>query len=187
LSNVAAAVLLLVFVLSIPASLQRVENEEDLIEGPKWPLWLVVTSLGIASVAAAFVSDWFIASLTPALSELHVSSEFAGLVIVAIAGNAIENFVGVKLAAQNRPDYALAIILQSPVQIAVGLIPVLVLLSNVIGPTPLTLVLPTLLLAVLALGTVIAVVVVFDGESTWIEGVALVGLYVLIATAFWWG
>jgi Ca2+:H+ antiporter len=146
-----------------------------------------VTSLGAASVAAAFVSDWFIASLTPALSALHFSSEFAGWVIVAIAGNAIENFVGIKLAAANRPDYALSVILQSPVQIAIGLIPVLVLLSNVLGPVALTLVLPPLLLAVLALGTVVAVVIVFDGESTWLEGVALVGLYALIAASFWWG
>jgi Ca2+:H+ antiporter len=108
-------------------------------------------------------------------------------VIVAIAGNAVENFVGVKLAAQNRCDYALSVILQSPVQIALGLIPALVLASNVIGRSVLTLVMPTMLIAVLGLATIIAIVVVIDGESTWLEGVTLIGLYVTIAAAFWWG
>jgi Ca2+:H+ antiporter len=29
--------------------------------------------------------------------------------------------------------------------------------------------------------------VVYDGEYTWLEGVALIGLYGIIAAAFWWG
>lgn len=187
LSGVAAAVLLVVFLLSIPASLRDGDPPSGRIfAGPLWPVPLVIGVLVASSVAAALVSDWFVSALTPALVDLHISQAFAGLVIVAIAGNAVENFVGVKLAAQNRPDYALSVILQSPVQIAVGLIPALVLLSNVIGPTPMTLVMPTMLVAGLALGSIVAIVVVFDGESTWIEGVALIGLYVTIAAAFWW-
>ena len=90
-------------------------------------------------------------------------------------------------AARNRLDYALSLILQSPVQIALFLIPVLVLLSGVLGGAQLTLVLSPLLAVVLAVTTLIAAVVVFDGESTWLEGACLVGLYVVIATAFWWG
>ena len=61
--------------------------------------WCCAALLG-SSVAAAFVSDWFVAALTPALSALHISQAFAGLVVVAIAGNAVENVVGIKLAAQ---------------------------------------------------------------------------------------
>ena len=29
--------------------------------------------------------------------------------------------------------------------------------------------------------------IVLDGESTWLEGTALVALYVVIAASFWWG
>ena len=189
LSNIASLVLLAVFALSIPASLKSAapKEQERALEGALWPVWLVVVVLSASSVAAAFVSDWFIAALAPALTQLHVSQAFAGLVIVAIAGNAVENFVGIKLAMQDRSDYALSVILQSPVQIALGLIPVLVLLSNFVGGGALTLVMPTLLVAALALGTVVTIVVVFDGESTWLEGASLVGLYVTIAAAFWWG
>ncbi len=76
------------------------------------------------------MSDWFADALTPALSALHISQAFAGLVIVAIAGNAVENVVGIQLAARNRMDYAMSVMLQSPVQIALGVAPILVLLSG---------------------------------------------------------
>lgn len=188
MSNIAAVVLLGIFVMSIPTTLRHSgAPEPELLEGPIWPIWLVIVVLGVTSVLALFVSDWFIGALAPAMHSLHISQGFAGLVIVAIAGSAIENFVGIKLALKNRSDYSLAVILQSPVQIAIGLVPVLVLLSNVVGPTPLTLVLPTMLLAMLAVAIIVVIVVVFDGESTWLEGAALVGLYLMIATAYWWG
>ena len=54
-----------------------------------------------------------------------MSEEFAGLVIVAIAGNAVENVVGVQLAARNRPDFAISVIVNSSLQIALALTPVL--------------------------------------------------------------
>ena len=205
LSNVAAVILLVVFVLSVVAGLRYrpasppaatapgtggsfgAETPERTARGSHWPVWLLVTMLVGSAVGAAFVSQWFVDALTPALGALHISQSFAGLVVVAIAGNAVENVVGVQLALQNRPEYALSVILQSPVQIAFGLIPVLVLLSPVLGGAQLTLVLPLLLVVALAIGTVVAVIVVYDGESTWLEGVALIGLYAAIAAAFWWG
>jgi Ca2+:H+ antiporter len=189
LSNVAAVILLVVFVLSIPSSLKGgrkpASKTEDSTGG--WSLSLAIGVLAASSGAAALVSDWFVHALTPALSTLHISQSFAGLVIVAIAGNAVEHVVGVQLAYRNRADYALSVIVQSPVQIALALIPVLVLLSPVIGGAQLTLVLPLVLIVVLAITTVVVVIVVFDGKSNWLEGVTLVGLYAVIAASFWWG
>jgi len=142
--------------------------------------------LAVAAVAAAFVSDWFVTALTPAMEAAHISQTFAGLVVVAIAGNAVENVVGVQLAARNQTDYALSVILQSPLQIALVLAPVLVLIAPLVGAT-FTLVLSPLLVACLLISVIITTVVVNDGESTWLEGATLVVLYVLVATAFWWG
>ncbi|MGH9088032.1 MAG: calcium/proton exchanger [Acidimicrobiales bacterium] len=201
LSDVAAVVLLAVFALAVPASLRRsgagpatgsgadpaIERPTGDSGGPGWPLSLAVALLVASGGAAALVSDWFVAALTPALSALHLSQSFAGLVVVAIAGNAVENVVGIQLAARDRMDYALAVTLQSPVQVALAVAPLLVLISPALGGTTLTLVFPPLLVVVLAITAVIAVIVVFDGESTWIEGVCLVGLYVVVAAAFWWG
>ncbi len=198
LSDVAAVVLLAVFALTLPASLRRTETEEDQGQPPgpaadedhtsaKWPLWLALGLLAVAGVAAALVADWFANALTPAISALHISPAFAGLVIVAIAGNAVENFVGIQLAARNRMDYALSVTLQSPAQIALGIAPLLVLISAGLGGPQLTLVFPPLMIVALALTAIISTLVVFDGNSTWIEGTCLAGLYVVIAAAFWWG
>jgi Ca2+:H+ antiporter len=194
LSDIASVVLLAVFVLSIPASLRRAEPQRDgefEEEAPRprnrSSLLAAAVLLAAASVAAAFVSDWFVASLTPALSALHISETFAGLVIVAIAGNAVENVVGVQLAMRDQMDYALSLTLQSPVQVALAVTPALVLLSGVIGGANLTLVFAPLLMIALAVTAIIAVVVVFDGESTWLEGICMVGLYIVIATSVWWG
>jgi Ca2+:H+ antiporter len=190
--SVAVSILLLVlFVASLPASVQKTKadgaGEGAAHEaGSGWPLWLAIAMLTAASVAAAFVSDWFVAGLTPAIGALHISPAFAGLVIVAIAGNAVENVVGLQLAYRNQPDHALQVIMQSPVQIVMMVAPALVLLSPVVGAS-FTLVLPPLLLVALLVAVVIAVVAVFDGDSNWLEGAMMITLYGIVATAFWWG
>lgn len=206
LSIVVSILLLGLFALSLPAAMKRQEvpaasaaqpgatDLPDTTDQPdatdesevKWPLWLAGAMLAVTGVAAAFVSDWFVAALTPAMDSLHISQAFAGLVIVAIAGNAVENVVGIQLAYRNQPDHALSVILQSPIQITMMVAPALVLLSPLVGAS-FTLVLPPLLLVVLLLAVVVTIVVVLDGDSNWLEGAALVTLYAMIATAFWWG
>jgi Ca2+:H+ antiporter len=146
-----------------------------------------IVVLAIAGVAAALVSDWFVESLTPAMARLSLSEEFVGLVIVAIAGNAVENVVGITAAARNQADLAVSLILNSSLQVALLLVPVLVLLSLVLGGPVLTLVAPILLVAALALAAVLGALIVFDGESTYVEGMALIGLYVIIAASVWYG
>lgn len=191
LSDVAAVVLLIVFACSVPASIRRSADEsaathEAAHEG-RWPLALAVCMLAVTGVLAAFVSDWFVHALQPAIDTLHISDTFAGLVIVAIAGNAVENVVGIQLAARNQADYALSVILNSPLQIALVLAPALVLLSYVIGGAAFTLVFPPALVAVVIASVLAVTLVIIDGESFWLEGAALLGLYAVIASSFWWG
>ncbi len=143
--------------------------------------------LAASAVAAAFVSDWFVAALEPAMTSFGISEVFAGLVVVAIAGNAIENVVGVQLAAKNRSEYAFAVVINSPLQIALVLAPLLVILSTVLGFTPLTLVFSPLLVVSVAIAVLLSAFITFDGKSTWIEGAGLIALYGVIATSFWWG
>lgn len=152
-----------------------------------WSLSLTLIVLAGAGAAAAFVSDWFVEALQPAMKTLGINETFAGLIIVAIAGNAIENLVGIQLAYKNQSDYAVSVILNSSLQIALGLFPLLVLLSFVLGGAVLSFVLTPMLLASLALAVIVTAFIVFDGESIWLEGLALIGLYLLIAAAFWWG
>lgn len=188
LSVIVAVVLLGVFVLSLPSSLERGQGGDEVVtDPPRWPLWLAVGLLAAAGVAAALVSDWFVEALTPAMNALHISQAFAGLVVVAIAGNAIENVVGIQLAARNQADYALSVIINSPLQIALVLAPVLVLLGGLAGGATLTLVFSPMLMVSVALSVVAVTFIIFDGRSNWLEGVALIALYVVIAASFWWG
>ena len=101
-SVIVSVLLLVLFALSLPFSLRRDGSDDDdrcAHEEPRWPLPLAVGLLAAAGVGAAFVSDWFVDALQPAMDALSINETFAGLVVVAIAGNAIENVVGVQLAA----------------------------------------------------------------------------------------
>jgi len=184
LSLVCAGVLLALFFLTLPSFIRATGNEEH--EPARWSPTATALVLAVAGVAAAFTSDWFVSALTPAIHTLHMSQDFAGLVVVAIAGNAVENVVGVQLAARNKPDFAISVILNSSLQVALALTPVLVFVSLVFA-THLTLVFPTLLALVLLIAGILGALVVNDGESTWQEGAVLIGFYVVIATSFWWG
>ena len=182
LSLICAGVLLIIFFATLPIFLA---GEANGLERPRWSLPSTIVVLAAAAAGAVFVSDWFVSALEPATSSLHMSDEFAGLVVVAIAGNAVENVVGVQLAARNQIDFAVSVIVNSALQVALALTPVVVLLSLLFA-TNLTLVFPPLLALVLLLAAVVIAFVVYDGESTWPEGVVLVGLYVVIAASFWW-
>ena len=190
LSIIVSVLLLGLFALSLPASLRRESAETEAVEPgeqPRWPVWLAIGMLAVAGVLAAFVSEWFVAALEPTMHALNISEVFAGLVVVAIAGNAVENFVGIQLAARNESAYAFSVVLNSPLQISLVLAPLLVLISQFTGLASLTLVFSPMLVVVLLLSAVLAAFISFDGESTWLEGATLIVLYGIIAAVFWWG
>ena len=184
LSFVCAGVLIVLFVVTLPGFIGAAR--EEMAVPPRWSVLTTVLVLAAAGIAAAFASDWFVTALTPATETLHMSQDFAGLVVVAIAGNAVENVVGVQLAARNQPNFAISVIVNSALQVALFLTPVLVFASLAFA-TNLTLAFPIWLAVVLLLSAWVAAVVVYDGESTWEEGAILIGLYVVIAASFWWG
>lgn len=207
-SMVVSVVMLVLFALSLPATLGKRNKEptehprarSPIVASPEsakaassatahgeWPLAMAIGMLAVAGVGAAFVSEWFVAALEPAMDAAGINEVFAGLVIVAIAGNAVENFVGIQLAAKNQMDYAVQVILQSPVQIALTIAPIVCLAAVWLGQPDFDLVFSPLLLAVMIMSALVAVLVTFDGESNWFEGAVLCALYVAIATAFWWG
>jgi Ca2+:H+ antiporter len=194
LSVVVSIVLLVVFAGSLIFSIRRdarpapPTTAEAVVraEGPGhlWPQWLALVVLAGAAVTAAFVSGWFVAALRPAMATLGMSEAFAGL---AIAGNAVENVVGIQAAARNQAELAVSLILNSSLQVAIALTPALVIISMLMGVAPLTLVVTPLLAGAVGLSAILAAVIVFDGESNWLEGLALIGLYLIIAASVWWG
>ncbi len=158
----------------------RSQGERD-GEQPRLSTATSLTLLVTAGIGAAFVSDWFIHSLTPTIHTLHISQAFAGLVIVAIAGNAVENAAGVVLAAKGRSELAVAVVKNSVAQIAAFVYPVLVLVS-LLTATTLTFALSPIYAGALFGTAVIVWQITGDGEATPFEGAALVAAFVILAT-----
>ena len=136
--------------------------------------------LAVAGLGAALVSDWFVNALDPAVTSLGISKSFTGLVIVGIAGNAVENIVGITLAAKGRTDLAMSVIKNSVSQIAVFLFPALVLLS-LFFEHRLTFVLAPVYIGALAVTAIAVWQITGDGEAVAFEGWALVALYIILA------
>jgi Ca2+:H+ antiporter len=154
---------------------------EHLRPQPRLSLAFTIALLLVAGTAAAFVSDWFISALAPAIDALNLSQAFAGLVIVAIAGNAVENTAGLVLAWKGRADLAISVVKNSVAQIAAFLFPLLVLVSFALATT-LTFALAPVYIGALALTALAIEQVTGDGEAAAFEGWALVALYVILAT-----
>ena len=149
--------------------------------GPRLPLGLTLGLLVIAGTSSAFVSDWFVNGLAPAIVQLHISRAFAGLVIVAIAGNAVENTAGLVLAWKGQADLAISVVKNSVAQIAAFLFPLLVLISFALSTT-LTFAMAPVYIGALALTALALWQVTGDGEAAEFEGWALVAIYVILGT-----
>ncbi len=150
-------------------------------EPPRISLATSLVLLGLAGVAAAFVSDWFVNALQPTIVQLHISQAFAGLVIVAIAGNAVENVAGIILAAKGQAELAISVVKNSVAQIAAFLYPLLVLVS-LLTATRLTFILAPVYIGALIGTAIIVWQITGDGEATVFEGTALVAAFVILAT-----
>lgn len=144
------------------------------------PIGSSLILLAAAGTASAFVSDWFVNALEPTIHALHISQAFAGLVIVAIAGNAVENVAGIVLANKGNYELAISVVKNSVAQIAAFLYPLLVIVS-LLTTTTLTFSLAPVYTGAL-LGTALIVwQITGDGEATPFEGVALIAAFVILA------
>jgi Ca2+:H+ antiporter len=148
--------------------------------GPRLSLALTLTLLTVAATASAFVSDWFINALSPAIKQLGISQAFAGLVIVAIAANAVEHTAGLVLAWKGRSDLAISVVKNSVAQIAAFLFPVLVLVSFALATT-LTFALAPIYIGAFLLTALALAQITGDGDAAEFEGWALVATYVILA------
>jgi Ca2+:H+ antiporter len=159
----------------------RAEHPEDAAGEP--PRLSTRGSLGllvVSGAASGFVSDWFVHALEPTIHSAGISQAFAGLVIVAIAGNAVEHAVGIVLAAKGRSELAIAVVKNSVGQVAAFLFPLLVLVS-LLTATTLTFSLAPVFVGALFATAVIVWQITGDGEATQFEGIALCAAFVVLA------
>jgi Ca2+:H+ antiporter len=156
-------------------------HEVDNRKPPK--LWLAVVLLLAATTGIAWNSELLVGAIKPVTEQLGWSPVFIGLVIIPIVGNAAEHSSALFIALRDHVDLSMAIAAGSSIQVATFVAPLLVLVSHFF-PASLDLVFQPLELAILGLATILFPLVTLDGESTWLEGVQLVAVYVMACVVF---
>lgn len=177
-------VLSLIFSLKTHRHLYLGENSNTL-EEDDWP-WskrAAMIVLALATIATGVMSEVLVGALEPAAESLGMTRIFVGVILVALVGNAAEHSTAVLVAMKNQMDLAFSIAVGSSLQIAMFVAPVLVFVSYLFG-APLNLIFTPFEVAAVTLSVLIVGFVAMDGESHWMEGVMLVGVYAILAIAF---
>lgn len=159
-------------------------GEEEHEAGKVWPLWQCLAVLAAATIGAALQSELISDALAEAASTLHLSATFLGVIVLALVGTIADLFSAVWFARQDRMGLVMSICIGSAIQVALVVAPLLVILSWLIG-SPMTLVFKNPLDLFAIAGTAFIVnAITSDGETTWFEGVLLIGVYVVFGIAF---
>jgi Ca2+:H+ antiporter len=147
----------------------------------QWPLSLALATLAAVTVLVAVVSEVFVESVQQAATALGLSPAFVGFIIVALVGGAAEMVSALSAARKDRLDLSVGIALGSASQIALFVAPVLVLVSYVIGPTPMNLQFWPGAAAMMLIATIVASLVTNTGRSAWFIGALLVTVFAIFA------
>jgi Ca2+:H+ antiporter len=147
-----------------------------------WPVTKAVLILAVAAIFIAVMSEFLSSSVESTCKSLGLTEVFAGVIIVAIIGNASE-FTAVLAALKNQMDLSLSIAVGSSLQIALFITPVLIFASYLFG-LRMTLEFSLPEVAALSLAVGIVVLISGDGECNWFEGAQLLAVYLIIAVLF---
>lgn len=191
LSLLIAVVLFAIYVLSLLFSLKTHrhlfagEQPDPEVPGHRsWKLRRAVIVLVLVTVAVVVMSELLVGAIQPAAARMGLTQIFIGVILVALIGNAAEHSTAVVVATKNKMDLAFGIAVGSSLQIALFVAPMLVFASYVIA-APLDLIFTQFEVAAVTISVLIVGFVSMDGESHWMEGVMLVGVYVILAVAFY--
>jgi Ca2+:H+ antiporter len=179
-------VLLIVYVAGLVFAFRT--NKDPLRQGghhaPRLSLPAAIGLLTLGTLLTTVEAEILVRGLEPALTDLGMTELFAGVVVVALVGNAAEHYSAISAAARNDMTLAIEISIGSSAQIALMVAPLLVLASRAIG-APMSLLFNPFEIAAIGLSVATVSLVAIDGESNWLEGLQLLGLYVILSAAFY--
>jgi Ca2+:H+ antiporter len=151
-------------------------------EGEKpWEIKLALGTLAGVTLLVALVSEIFVESVQEAATAFGMTQAFVGFIVVALVGGAAEMASAFSGARKDRLDLSVGIALGSASQIALFVAPVLVLLSYVIGPTPMDLQFWPGAVVMMIIATLTASLVINSGTSAWFGGVLVLMVYLIFA------
>jgi Ca2+:H+ antiporter len=146
-----------------------------------WPMGLALVTLAGVTVLVALVSEVFVESVQKAAETFGMTPAFVGFIVVALVGGAAEMGSAFSGARKNRLDLSVGIALGSSAQIALFVAPVLVFLSYVMGPSPMSLEFWPGAVSMMLIATLTATLVTNSGRSAWFVGVLLLTVYAIFA------
>jgi len=192
LSDASSVILIILYALYLiytiftksATSAAQVEHAE--VKPPQRQLYLALGTLIVATLAIVFMSEILVGALEPTAEQWGLSDLFVGVMLVPLVGNIAEHLVAVQTAIRNKMDLTIGIAVGSGLQIALFVAPVLILVSQFVGPEPMSLVFNTYELAALIGAVLIAVLISIDGRTNWLEGAQLLALYAVVAVAFYY-
>ena len=189
LSDCVAVIFLALYAAYLYSFLRSEDQPDELGHPPKltpWSRGMAIGVLLVSGVGVGILGEVLVGSLEPTAEALNISPVFMGLIAIPVIGNLAEHLVAVQLAYRNRMDFAVNIAMGSTLQVVMFLAPVIVLISPLLGHG-VPLVFTPLEIIALAGGAIVIALVGADGESTWVEGAALLAVYIMVAiAAFLW-
>ena len=148
-----------------------------------WSIKKSLIVLAMATAGIVWMSEILVGSVEHVVAGSGISEFFLGIILVPIIGNVAEHLVAITVAVKNKMELSMEIAVSSSLQIALFVAPVLVFVSLLMG-NPLNLVFNTFELAALVAAVIVSYFVAADGESNWLEGAALLVVYVIFGLAF---
>jgi Ca2+:H+ antiporter len=192
LSDGAAIVLIVLYVLYLIATVftgSKSPSSHEVETSPqiesKRPLYIGLGLLLGSTLAVVVMSEVLVGAIEPTAKQWGLSELFVGVMLVPLVGNIAEHLVAVQTALRNKMDLTIGIAVGSGLQIALFVAPVLVLVSQFVGPQPMTLVFNSYELAALVGTVLVAILISIDGRTTWLAGAQLLALYVVVGMAFY--
>jgi len=162
------------------------DDDDDEHEIPQLTRLGALLTLAGSTVIIAFCAEYMVS----AIDELgkDISKEFIGLILLPIVGNAAEHATAVTVAVKDKMDLSIGVCVGSSLQIALLVLPLMILLNwfGVGSPADLTLDFDGFQVAVLFISIILVNYLINDGESHWLEGVMLNVTYLIIALAAWY-
>lgn len=140
--------------------------------------------LGASMIGVVAVSEILVGSVEETSKQFGFGELFVGAIIVGIVGNAAEHSSAILLARKGKMDLSIGIAAGSGTQIALFVVPILVMVGIILGQ-PFTLEFTLYELATLFLAAIIMNLIAHDGKSNWFEGIMLTAVYLIIAIGFY--
>jgi Ca2+:H+ antiporter len=164
-----------------PAEVLGAEDEPH--GGPAWTARQAIVMLAGAAVLLAVLSEQLVGAIDPFIEAFDLTPFFVGVILIPTIGNLAEHLVGVQLALKNKVEFSMAVSIGSSLQVALFVAPLLVILGIVVGK-PMDLVFTSLEVAAVAAAALITALISLDGESNWLEGALLLGVYTILGVSF---